>query len=404
MPSRRDWYLAVGLTAAYTVNVMLRQGCVGEGWDGRDYMAVARGTLGDPLSSEYAYAHSLRIGVPYLARYFPFADLLFNFEVINVLCGIVFSVFAYLAVAAVLERQSLLTTLTAWVLLTANHLALPFSVWYPAQTDSANDALVMLLIFIVAARRIAAPAAFALACFLIFMAGALVRESFPAFLAFLLAPTLRRTLVGMGAGALGSAAGFAVIFYVTGLDPLARTGQLRVVLEWQHLVPVLAALVMVYGSAALFAMLTRAEGLPPVPIRAPRERGYLELGFLAVLVVALGGWRGQQRALSLLGSAGGGAGRRPPHRGADPRTSLRGVGARRALHARLSARAGADRDERNGRLRPRYHRRRPRHLRRALVTGMPRCIVPPAGLLRAGLCRGARPRRRRGNAPQPLAE
>ena len=52
-------------------------------------------------------------------------------------------------------------------------------------------------------------------------------------------------------------------------------------------IPEVTALVVVFGSAMLFPVLTRAAQVPPAPRRDARAQGLLELAFMAPFVLAL---------------------------------------------------------------------------------------------------------------------
>ena len=154
----------------------------------------------------------------------------------------------------------------------------------PAQTDSASNMLSLLLIVLVFTQRLTVPMAFALA-----LAGTLVRENFAVFLVFMLAIRPFGRMLGMvAAGLVGSAAGFAMIGYAGGGNPFIGKGGLFLeMVQRGHLIPEVTALVVVYGSAMLFAVLTRAAQVPLAPRRDPRAQGLLELAFMAPFALAL---------------------------------------------------------------------------------------------------------------------
>jgi hypothetical protein len=276
---------ALVLTLLATASVLLRQDRItvqgGAGWDGADYLTMAE--TGDArLGGRF---HGLRIGVPFLARHFLFDDLLLNFEAINLICGVLFSLAAFALVASVVQRPTLLTIVTGWALLTLNHLSpLTLAVWQPVQIDSASNLLSILLIILILTQRLTVSLAFALA-----LGGTLVRENFAVFLVFLLAVRpFGRMLATVVAGGLGSAAGLAMIGYAVGGNPLFGKGGLFLeMVQVGRFVPEVTALVFTYGSALLFLVLTRASQLQPVPRRDPRAQGLLDLGFMAPFTLAL---------------------------------------------------------------------------------------------------------------------
>jgi hypothetical protein len=168
---RADLVLSLLLTLAHLVYVLLVQGQVtvynGIGWDGGPYLLMAtRGfdTVGWPWGE--------RIAVPFLARHSPFADVILNFEIDNLVFGIGFSLFAYLAVARVSPYLSRLSKITAWCMLSATQLSpIAQSAWYPIQTDAASNCLMMVLIYAVLSRVRSV-----LFYFVLFFCGTLVRE------------------------------------------------------------------------------------------------------------------------------------------------------------------------------------------------------------------------------------
>ena len=227
--AQRDRILRVGaaaLTLIALANVLLRQDRIsvagGAGWDGQDYVTMAE--TGDArLGGRF---HGLRIGLPFLARHFVFSDLLSNFEVINLICGVVFSIAAFKLVASVVERPSLLSIVTGWALLTANHLSpLTLAVWQPVQIDSASNTLSLLLIILVLTQRLTVPIAFAVAL------GGRSCGNFAVFLAAMLAIRPFGRMLGMvAAGLVGSAVGFAMVAYAVGGNQFI--GKSELFLEW----------------------------------------------------------------------------------------------------------------------------------------------------------------------------
>ena len=92
----------------------------------------------------------------------------------------------------------------------------------------------------------------------------------------------------VAAGLVGSAAGFAMVGYAVGGNPFIGKGDLFLeMVQLGRLIPEVTALVVVYGSAMLFPVLTRAGQVPPALRRDARAQGLLELAFMAPFALAL---------------------------------------------------------------------------------------------------------------------
>jgi hypothetical protein len=306
-----DLALAVFLTAAHLAFVLATQPTItagfGFGWDGFYYYLMAEGTA--PPGHHYAE----RIAVPFLARHFWFSDLRLNFLIVNLIFGVVASVLWYLAVARIVPHASLLTKITAWLLVCATGLSpIPMAAWYPIQTDTGANAFLFALFY-----ALLAGARSPLVYLLIFMGGTLVRENFAAFAVFFsmavaleppakpyhewLTRSLRsnRAAILMLAGAIaGSALAFVILMYATPYNPLGLKTQLFLKWVGRHsLVSVITGLIAVLGAAWMFYVVYRAAPAHAEPVAHPlRDRRWLlAVGLLALFIVCLGGGTNRER-------------------------------------------------------------------------------------------------------------
>jgi hypothetical protein len=297
-----DVRLVLLLTAAQLAYVLLTQRWVvakatrGLGWDGMQYYLMASGGIGT-----VGYPYGERIAIPFLARHFLFDDVRINFELINLLCGVGFSLLFYLAVTQLIPDVSRLAVVTVWALAVGTHLSpVPQAAWYPCQTDVASNFLAMACIYAALKRNRAVAL-----CFFIFLSGTLVRENFPMFAVILLIGLdLRRVrgpfekiardvlranrnvITNVAASVAGSAVGYTILIAVAPYNPLVvKRGHLVRFLRHNGCKKTTAAAVMVYGVAVLFFLLWRTQRSAPRSTSARGDQCWLLLPPLVVLVL-----------------------------------------------------------------------------------------------------------------------
>ena len=241
----------------------------GKGWDGRYYYDLVRSNL-----QLNRLPFGLRIGVPAVVKLIAPQDILHGFKLVNIVFGIFASYVTFILLYFANKRkQGLLTLIVGWFLICGTSLSpIPNSIWYPAQTDAGANffLLVVLLLNYCKTSSVLSRLYLYLTYFTVFFLGTMIRENFPMFLICLIFQLkffgsnwlffikenfcfFERVLVSLA----GVAIAFFLIYHVTGFSPITGKSEFFIkIILGQNLVEVIAAVVNVYGSIALFFIVT----------------------------------------------------------------------------------------------------------------------------------------------------